>query len=547
LSAIDATLLRTCVKQRCAIGWVDSWPAETTMFGKRYQEWLRTSFILLPVDALSIIRPVAAPVDTSALFSNDPKQPFLPGAPLGDALRNYLLEWLSGPEKEALLEERWHSRFDVDRATFPLFRNKVLAIIREHSLSIRLREAGVGCFDYRLFDRIGKGGLRRDDFDRRALAPFEWGRWNAPDDSGIFRPLRYHLDRADVPSQALHGDAAMFHVEGWVMAADQPEVIRLRIGSDRSLLSLCNQPRDDVVRAYPNYGHTRPGFVLRGTVQDLPPGLHSVVLELGSEHSIEFGKLDVLPVFEFCVRRLAFPGSWPAGREVPFSIDGELKSTFRATAVAAKIDGTPVKASVFLGEGVRETSGVWLHEVTLSGFAGPLSTAEHHRLELQFALPGSVEQSWTFPFTVAAIDVPCTLQRLAVGPYDPDTGLTSVVLDVDVFDVEAGDRLVLERNGAEILETEIRRGSIRNESGTPRALVVVERPVPGVPAGVAQFALVRRRGRHRSVVWSGSLQVRYLHPEIHLEELVVAVARPEQVAVHRIHVKGWVKNHFLVD
>jgi glycosyltransferase involved in cell wall biosynthesis len=547
LSLIDATLLRACVKQRCAIGWVDSWPAETTLFGKKYQEWLRTSFLLLPVDVLSIVRPLNAPIDAAALFSNDPTNPFLPNAPLGDALRNYLLEWLSGPEKEALLAESWHSRFNIDRATLPLFRDKVSSIVREHTLSIRLREAGVSCFDYRLFERIGKGGLRRDDFDRKALAPFEWGRWNAPDDSGIFRPLRYHLDAVDMPSQALHGEPATFHLEGWVMAANKPELIRLRIGSDRSLLSLCNQARDDVVRAYPNYEQTRPGFLLHGTVQDLPPGLHSVVLEFGSEHSIELGSIDVRPIFEFAARRLAFPGSWPAGREVPFSIDGELRSTFRADRVAVKIDGVPVKSSVFLGEAIHETSGVWLHEVRVSGFAGPLSSADQHRLELHFALSDSVEQTWTLPFTVAAVDVPCTIQRFVVGPYDPDTGLTSVVLAVDVHDVEPGDRVVLEHNHAEILEIEIHQGSIRDGSGTPRALVVIERQLSGVPAGIAQFVLVRRRGRLRSVIWSGPLQVQYKHPEIHLEELTVAVARPDRDPVHQIHVKGWVKNHFLVD
>src|SRR5262249_28984498 len=156
---------------------------------------------------------------------------------------------------------------------------------------IRLREAGVSCFDYRLFERIGKGGMRRDDFDRRSLAPFDWGRWNAPGDAGLFRPLRYHLDSVEGPAQTRHGEPASFRVEGWVMAANQPELVRLRIGADRSLLALCNQSRDDVVRAYPSYEVTRPGFLIHGSLRDLPPGVHSLVLEVTPEQSIELGTL----------------------------------------------------------------------------------------------------------------------------------------------------------------------------------------------------------------------------------------------------------------
>ncbi len=59
---------------------------------------------------------------------------FRPDAPLNQAYRDYVVEWLT---------RRWHSHFELGPATWGHFRAKVRAILNEAMLSIRLRQLGV--------------------------------------------------------------------------------------------------------------------------------------------------------------------------------------------------------------------------------------------------------------------------------------------------------------------------------------------------------------------------------------------------------------------
>jgi glycosyltransferase involved in cell wall biosynthesis len=547
LSLVTSTLLKAVVLRRCVVGWVDAWPEETTLFGKRYREWARTSFLLLPSTLLPLFRPLAAPMETSRLFSGDPKEPFSPDAPLGEGLQKYLVEWLAGAREQPALVEGWHSQFQLDQGTVSFFRSKVSAILREHWLSMRLREAKVMCLDFRLFGRLAESGQRWQDLEAATLAKFAWGSWNAPDDEGALRPFRYHLDRADLPSQTTHGESAYFHIEGWLLAKPQPEVVHVRIGPTRSLVGLCRGSRQDVVRAFPGYGVATPGFCVRGSVRDLPPGTYPVRLELGGEHALELGSVEVLPLFELSLRQAVVPTLWPSGRAVPFALDGELRSSRRAEGAKVMIDGSPLPIPVFLGEGVRDPHGWWGHAMVVSGEAGALDPTKQHSLDLQFTLAGGADEVWSLPFTVAETEIPCTLRNIAIGPYDPDTGLTAVNLDADIFDGAPGDRLVLERNSVPILETTFRASPANEANGTRRALVALKRQIAGIPAGMSHFSLVLRHGHRRSIVWKGDVHVRYHHPEIHLESLDVSRVRAEESGTYRIRATGWVKNHFLVD
>jgi hypothetical protein len=65
--------------------------------------------------------------------------PFLPRAPMSLPYRFLLLEWLT---------RRWRRRFALRAETWPLFRDKLRAILNESSLSRRLRNAGYDVVSY---------------------------------------------------------------------------------------------------------------------------------------------------------------------------------------------------------------------------------------------------------------------------------------------------------------------------------------------------------------------------------------------------------------
>ena len=85
-----------------------------------------SSVSCLPLPGLSIEPPSSATIQ---------KQPFLEDAPISRNLKALLRRWLTVDENESSGEEddgdRWHSQFELDPETFPLFKNKVMAILRE--------------------------------------------------------------------------------------------------------------------------------------------------------------------------------------------------------------------------------------------------------------------------------------------------------------------------------------------------------------------------------------------------------------------------------
>lgn len=161
VALVDEPVLRFCRRRAAAAGWVDSFEEPCRLLGTDYEDWLRTSYLILPSEALPAVEPFAWPLADDALFDPDWRRRWKSDAPLSSSLRRRIDHWLTGrSEDEALAHaDTWHSRFDVDARTFPFFKAKVRAILREHHLSIRLRAARVPAFDLRvLADRLARGG-----------------------------------------------------------------------------------------------------------------------------------------------------------------------------------------------------------------------------------------------------------------------------------------------------------------------------------------------------------------------------------------------------
>jgi hypothetical protein len=145
IDRFDARMLGLAARRGAAVGHIDYYDEPIELLGSRSQCWLRSSFVFIPPAQLAALGSLVGVQDRSVFFSGDPAEPFLPDAPLSATYRRYLIDWLTGPGTGQ--GTVWHSRFALDRATLPHFQAKVLAILNEHMLAIRLRSQGCALVD----------------------------------------------------------------------------------------------------------------------------------------------------------------------------------------------------------------------------------------------------------------------------------------------------------------------------------------------------------------------------------------------------------------
>lgn len=141
LNRIDQDGLAAIRHRAAALGHVDYYNSTVTIFGRRSQSWIRSSYVFLPVAEIMLLGPLVTVASESGIFTDDLTSPFALSAPLSDNYKEYLLNWLTGAGTGQGVQ--WHSRFELTTETFSMFRSKVLAILNEHMLAVRLR--GQGC------------------------------------------------------------------------------------------------------------------------------------------------------------------------------------------------------------------------------------------------------------------------------------------------------------------------------------------------------------------------------------------------------------------
>lgn len=545
LRLITRRAIERAIESQACVGWIDAWPQEVGLFGKRYHEWLRTSFIIISHKAMLLARPLCTSIDTEQLFTDDPAAPFKGSAPISEPLRAYLLEWLVGTAPAPALTEGWHSQFELNETTLDLFKSKVCAILREHSFSIRLQEAGVLAFDLRLFRRLEEIGTNWEDCDGAVRQKLAWGLFREPDVRVPALRPRSHLDSCELPSTLVHGDDARVCVSGWVLSSRPPQFVQVRLSSGEVLHAPCDLERGDVRETYSAYPEQRPGFRLEGAFSGLPPGSYEVTLCFDhNELKRTLGTITVLQKRELFLHRVLIPNSWPEGRQVPIAIDADFQGSLRAVSVEVLLDGEHQNIAVALDPGVQNEVGLWTHHITSGGHFNPMASTGPHELVLRVNLSDGTAVVHRVPVRVQPTVVSATIHRLGFGPYDPEKGLSSINVDLELFDARPGDDLVIVRDDLDILEVPINKVS---DDETSRARLTIDRTVSTVPPGLGNFAIRVRRGSNRFSVWEGSYLVCYERPELALEALDACVAPATEKLKHQLHLRGWVRNHFLVD
>jgi hypothetical protein len=141
IDRFDAQVLEAVAGRGVAVGHIDRYDEPVELLGCRSQAWLRSSFVFIPPAELATLGSLVGVRDAAAFFSGDPARPFRAGAPLSENYRRYVVDWLTGAGTGQ--GTIWHSRFALTADTLPHFQAKVLSMLNEHMLSIRLR--GQGC------------------------------------------------------------------------------------------------------------------------------------------------------------------------------------------------------------------------------------------------------------------------------------------------------------------------------------------------------------------------------------------------------------------
>ncbi|WP_345813084.1 glycosyltransferase [Paraburkholderia sp. PREW-6R] len=128
-----------------ALAHVDAYPDAVRLFGRSFQTWGCSKFILAAPERIRRLATFVGDFSIDDFFAKSASMPFRPNAPLSQNYQQHLLNWLTG---EGLPHGQWHSVFELSSANLQRFHAKAMSIIDEHSLSMRLRETGARIVDY---------------------------------------------------------------------------------------------------------------------------------------------------------------------------------------------------------------------------------------------------------------------------------------------------------------------------------------------------------------------------------------------------------------
>ena len=145
IDRFDQSMLERIAGRGIALGHIDYYNDPVELLGNRAQAWIRSSFVFIPPAELSALGRLVCVSEPTKFFSEDPQRPFLEDAPISENYRRYIIDWLTGPGTGQGVT--WHSRFVLSPETLPHFQAKVLAMLNEQMLAVRLRRQGCALVD----------------------------------------------------------------------------------------------------------------------------------------------------------------------------------------------------------------------------------------------------------------------------------------------------------------------------------------------------------------------------------------------------------------
>lgn len=147
---------------RWAAGYLDDFPAEVSINGITFTNWIRSNFMVFNQGCMNLINPLVFPCSESVLFEDDVSKGFWRDtAPLSENWKAYISSWLFGDENPNFPEYRlkWIKSQKLSDNNRDYFRKKALSILSEHYFSARLSREGVEIFDFNTFPKLSNRHL----------------------------------------------------------------------------------------------------------------------------------------------------------------------------------------------------------------------------------------------------------------------------------------------------------------------------------------------------------------------------------------------------
>jgi hypothetical protein len=135
---------RLVVEERLLLGRVDRLPVRCTVGGLAVPTYARSNYLMVDDASLQAIGKVTS-VDTAGWATRVPEAhraglEALAGEDLPGEYLAFMADWLTGSGSG--VHGRWYRAGDADSTSWPRLRLKLQAIVNEHLLSGRLRQAG---------------------------------------------------------------------------------------------------------------------------------------------------------------------------------------------------------------------------------------------------------------------------------------------------------------------------------------------------------------------------------------------------------------------
>lgn len=145
LEDFDADMLPEVVARQLCLGHIDSYDRPVEFAGQASASWIRTCFVFLPLRQARRVQRWAAFTDPAAVFADPATTVFRSDAPLSVDYQLRIRTWLEGQEVGG---HTWHSPVGDSSLEIRRFQMKTLAILNEHSLSVRLRSLAIPLADF---------------------------------------------------------------------------------------------------------------------------------------------------------------------------------------------------------------------------------------------------------------------------------------------------------------------------------------------------------------------------------------------------------------
>jgi len=129
------SIIENSINTNSVVGRFDNGKEKFTLSGSDVSEWICTNCFIIPREIMDKIKNiVSVKKENLNIFFDDNKLEFKENAPMSESFKKHITEWLTID---------WHSKIEINDATWDLFKNKTLAILNEALFTAKLKESGI--------------------------------------------------------------------------------------------------------------------------------------------------------------------------------------------------------------------------------------------------------------------------------------------------------------------------------------------------------------------------------------------------------------------